>query len=81
LFARILGGPLGQVLAIFVVIAHGRGRALTAFADTDARGGDAEYCAHGAFPHFLSKENKHGAPTFALVVDGCDSQQLTVLKL
>jgi len=25
---------------------------------------------HGSFPRFLSKENRHGAPTFALIVTG-----------
>ncbi|MEA3177357.1 MAG: basic amino acid/polyamine antiporter, family [Gammaproteobacteria bacterium] len=67
LFARILGDRSSQVLAIFVVIGglgalNGWTLIVAEVTQSIAR--------HGAFPHFLSKENKHGAPTFALVVTG-----------
>jgi len=67
LFARVLGDRSGQLLAIFVVIG-GLG-ALNGW--TLIVGEVTQSIArHGAFPHFLSKENKHGAPTFALVLTG-----------
>jgi APA family basic amino acid/polyamine antiporter len=67
LFARVLGGHSSQVLAIFVVIGglgalNGWTLMLGEVTQSIAR--------HGGFPRFLSKENKHGAPTFALVVTG-----------
>jgi basic amino acid/polyamine antiporter, APA family len=67
LFARVLGARSSQVLAIFVVIGglgalNGWTLMLGEVTQSIAR--------HGAFPRVLSKENKHGAPTFALVVTG-----------
>jgi basic amino acid/polyamine antiporter, APA family len=67
LFARVLGGHSSQVLAIFVVIGglgalNGWTLMLGEVTQSIAR--------HGGFPRFLSKENQHGAPTFALVVTG-----------
>jgi APA family basic amino acid/polyamine antiporter len=64
LFARILGDRSGQVLALFVVIGglgalNGWTLVLGEVTQSMAR--------HGSFPRFLSKENRHGAPTFALV--------------
>jgi basic amino acid/polyamine antiporter, APA family len=67
LFARVLGDRSGQVLAIFVVIGgmgalNGWTLVLGEVTQTMAR--------HGSFPRVLSKENRHGAPTFALIVTG-----------
>ena len=67
LFAQVLGNRSGQVLAIFVVIGgmgalNGWTLVLGEVTQTMAR--------HGSFPRFLSKENRHGAPTFALIVTG-----------
>jgi APA family basic amino acid/polyamine antiporter len=67
LFARILGDRSGQVLAIFVVIGglgalNGWTLMLGEVTQSIAR--------HGGFPNFLAKENKHGAPAFALIVTG-----------
>jgi len=64
---RILGDRSGQILAIFVIIGglgalNGWTLILGEVTQSIAR--------HGAFPHFLSKENRHGAPTFALVLTG-----------
>jgi APA family basic amino acid/polyamine antiporter len=67
LFAQVLGNRSGQVLAIFVVIGgmgalNGWTLVLGEVTQTMAR--------HGSFPRFLSKENRHGAPTFALIATG-----------
>lgn len=66
-FSRILGDRSGQVLAIFVIVGglgalNGWTLMLGEVTQTIAR--------HGAFPRLLSKENRHGAPTFALLVTG-----------
>jgi APA family basic amino acid/polyamine antiporter len=67
LFARVLGGRSSQVLAIFVVIGG-----LGALNGWTLMLGEVtqSISRHGGFPRFLSKENKHGAPTFALVGTG-----------
>ena len=67
LFAQVLGARSGQVLAIFVVIGgmgalNGWTLILGEVTQTMAR--------HGSFPRFLSKENRHGAPTFSLISTG-----------
>jgi APA family basic amino acid/polyamine antiporter len=67
LFAQVLGNRSGEVLAIFVVIGgmgalNGWTLILGEVTQSMAR--------HGSFPRFLSKENRHGAPTFALIATG-----------
>jgi APA family basic amino acid/polyamine antiporter len=67
LFAQVLGNRSGEILAIFVVIGgmgalNGWTLMLGEVTQSMAR--------HGSFPRFLSKENRHGAPTFALIVTG-----------
>ncbi|MFL6600308.1 MAG: amino acid permease [Steroidobacteraceae bacterium] len=66
-FARVLGGHSGEVVAMFVCIGglgalNGWTMILGDVTQTIAR--------HGHFPQSLAKENKHGAPTGALVLTG-----------
>jgi len=66
-FSRVLGDRSGQVLAIFVIVGglgalNGWTLILGEVTQTFAR--------HGTFPRSLAKENRHGAPTFALIVTG-----------
>ncbi len=67
LFAQVLGDRSGQVLAVFIVIGgmgalNGWTLVVGEVTQTLAR--------NGSFPSFLSKENRHGAPTFALIATG-----------
>ena len=67
LFAKVFGARSSQVLAVFVVIGglgalNGWTLMLAEVTQSISR--------NGAFPRILSKENRHGAPTFALVVTG-----------
>jgi basic amino acid/polyamine antiporter, APA family len=67
LFARVLGAHSGEVLAFFVVIGglgalNGWTMMLGEVTQSISR--------HGSFPRVLSNENRHGAPTFALIVTG-----------
>ena len=74
-FSRVLGDRSGQVLALFVIVGglgalNGWTLMLGEVTQTIAR--------HGAFPRFLLKENRHGAPTFALVVTGAITSVMLV---
>src|SRR6202000_61001 len=67
LFVRVLGGRSGEVVAMFVCIGglgclNGWTMILGEVTQTLAR--------HGHFPQSWAKENKHGAPTVALVLTG-----------
>ncbi len=67
LFAQVLGARSGEVLAFFVVIGglgalNGWTMMLGEVTQSISR--------NGSFPRFLSNENRHGAPTFALIVTG-----------
>ena len=67
LFAKIFGARSGQVLALFVIIGglgalNGWTMMLAEVTQSIAR--------NGAFPRALSNENRHGAPTLALLVTG-----------
>jgi APA family basic amino acid/polyamine antiporter len=67
LFAQILGARSGDVLAIFVIIGGlGALNGWTMMLGEVTQG----IARHGHLPRLLSKENRHGAPTFALVVTG-----------
>jgi len=77
LFAQVLGNRSGQVLAIFVVIGgmgalNGWTLVLGEVTQTMAR--------HGSFPRFLSKENRHGAPTFALIATGSIASMMLLMN-
>jgi APA family basic amino acid/polyamine antiporter len=66
-FVRVLGARSGEVVAMFVVIGglgalNGWTMILGDVTQTIAR--------HGHFPQYLAKENRHGAPTGALVLTG-----------
>jgi basic amino acid/polyamine antiporter, APA family len=67
LFAQILGARSGDVLAIFVIIGGlGALNGWTLMLGEVTQG----IAKHGHLPRLLSKENRHGAPTSALVVTG-----------
>src|SRR5262249_30630185 len=66
-FARILGGHSGEVVAMFVAIGglgalNGWTMILGEVTQNIAR--------HGHFPRSWARENRHGAPTIALVLTG-----------
>jgi APA family basic amino acid/polyamine antiporter len=66
-FVRILGARSGEVVALFVSIGglgalNGWTMMLGDVTQTIAR--------HGHFPQYLAKENRHGAPTGALILTG-----------
>ncbi|MGH8140302.1 MAG: APC family permease [Steroidobacteraceae bacterium] len=67
LFARVLGAPSGEVLAVFVIISGlGALNGWTLMTGEVTQG----LARHGRFPALLAKENAHGAPTLAFILSG-----------
>ena len=67
LFVQVLGARSGDVLAMFVVVGGlGALNGWTLMLGEITQG----IARHGHLPRALSKENRHGAPTLALVVSG-----------
>jgi len=67
LFARVLGGHYGDILALFVIVSGVgvlNGWTLIAGEVAQAMG------RHGGLPLALSRENRHGAPAGALIITG-----------
>jgi basic amino acid/polyamine antiporter, APA family len=67
LFARVLGGHYGELIAGFVLIS-----ALGVLNGWTLLSGEAVQCMsrHGGFPHTFLQENRHGAPARALLLSG-----------
>jgi basic amino acid/polyamine antiporter, APA family len=67
LFARVLGGHYGEIVAAFVIVSG-----LGVLNGWTLMAGEVVQCMgrHGGFPAALSQENSHGAPARALIVTG-----------
>ncbi len=67
LFARVLGGHYGEIVAAFVIVSG-----LGVLNGWTLMAGEVVQCMgrHGGFPAALARENSHGAPARALLVTG-----------
>jgi APA family basic amino acid/polyamine antiporter len=67
LFARVLGGHYGEIVAAFVIVSG-----LGVLNGWTLMAGEVVQCMgrHGGFPAALSQENSRGAPARALIVTG-----------